>query len=117
MFKKLLIFLLLANLATTAAVGYTFYTKTPNKKPYVIEIETPVEDETFKENVYEALGMLMSGQSQLVVNQEGINMALYRVHHFVKPHAELHPNCPECEIDKQKILEEEKGSVTSLEAG
>ena len=112
MFKKLLIFLLLANLATTATVGYTIYANTSNKKPYVVEIETPVEDEEFKQNVYKALGMIMSGQSQLAANQEGLNMALYRVHHFVKPHAELHPNCPECEEDKQKILEEEKGSVT-----
>jgi hypothetical protein len=40
-------------------------------------------------------------------------MALYRVHHFVKPHVELHPNCPECEIDKQKILEEEKDNITA----
>jgi len=111
MFKKLFIFLLLANIATTLTIGYTVYTK-PQRKPYVLEIETPVEDEEFKENMYEAFGMLMSGQSQLAVNQESLNMALYRVHHFAKPHVEFHPSCPECEIDKQKILEEEKDSIT-----
>ena len=116
MFMKLLIFLLLANFAATASIGYTVH-KNSQRKPYLLEIETPVEDEEFKENMYKAMGMIMSGQSQLASNQEGINMAIYRIHHFVKPHVEFHPNCPECEIDKQKILEEEKESVTSLEAG
>ena len=113
MFKKLLIFLLLANFAATASIGYTVY-KNSQRKPYLLEIETPVEDEAFKENVYKALGMIMSGQSQLAANQEGINMAIYRIHHFVSPHVELHPNCPECEAEKQKILQEDKESVTSL---
>ena len=101
--NKPIFFLLMVNLITTLTVGYTLYTDDSKDKDY----------EHFKENVYQAMGMLMSGQSQLSVNQEGLNMALYRVHHFVKPHVELHPNCPECEIDKQKILEEEKDNITA----
>ena len=111
MFKKLLIFLLSANFIATTLIGYTVYTNS-QRKPYVLEIETPVEDEKFKENVYKAMGMIMSGQSQLVQNQNSLNMAIYRIHHFAKPHAELHPNCPECKEDQQKILEEENRSVT-----
>lgn len=115
MFRRLAIFLLSANIVITLSVGYTVYTAhedASKRKPYVLEIETPVEDVEFQEKVYKAFGMLMSGQSQLVQNQNSLNMALYRVHHFAKPHVELHPNCPECEQEKQRILEEEKGSVT-----
>ena len=115
MFKKLAIFLLLANVVTTLTVGYTVYTKSP-RKPYVIEIETPIEDEEFKENIYKALGMLMSGQSQLVQNQNGLNMAIFRIHHFVKPHTnQFYPDCPECQMEQQRILDEEKESVTLIE--
>lgn len=109
--NKIITFLLLLNFIATLTVGYTLYTHEPKEVPYIVEVLS-ADDEAFKENVYKALGMMMSGQARMASNQEGLNMALYRVHHFVKPHVELHPNCPECEIDKQKILDEENKNVT-----
>ena len=111
MFKKLVIFLLSANIITTMAVGYTLYKNFPQGKEYKIALDNP-ENKEFEENVYKGMSMLMQGQSQLVVNQQQLSYAIYRVHHFAKPHVEFQENCPECEAEKQRILTEEKGSVT-----
>lgn len=102
------------NFITTLVVGYTI--DNAKQKPYVIEIESPLKggDEKFKENIYKALGMVMSGQSQLAENQGRLSIDILRVHHFVKPHAkEFYERCPECQMEKQKILEEEKENMAS----
>ena len=112
--KKLIVFLLLLNFITTLVVGYTIYTDNAKKEPYVIQIESPEEgdNEKFKENMYKALGMIMSGQSQLAANQGRLSVDILRVHHFAAPHAnEFYENCPECQMEKQKILEEEKDNM------
>ena len=112
--KKLLVFLLLLNFVTTLSVGYIIFKN--HAKSYVIEIESPTEgdDEQFKKNMYKGLGMLMSGQSQLAKNQERLSIDILRVHHFVEPHAdEFYQNCPECQLERQKILEEEKDNMAS----
>ena len=112
--KKLIVFLLLLNFVTTLVVGYTIYTDNAKKKPYVIQIESPTkgDDEKFKENMYKALGMIMSGQSQLATNQGRLSTDILRVHHFVEPHTdEFYENCPECQSERQEILEEEKDNM------
>ena len=112
--KRLIVFLLLLNFITTLVVGYTIYTDNAKKKPYVIQIESPTkgDDEKFKESMYKALGMLMSGQSQLAVNQGRLSTDILRVHHFVEPHAdEFYDSCPECQSERQEILEEEKDNM------
>ena len=83
MFKKLAIFLLLANMVTTLVVGYSVYTNFPEGKAYKIELENP-NNEEFEENIYKGVSMIMQGQSQLVLNQHQLSQAIYRVHHFVK---------------------------------
>ena len=102
------------NFITTLVVGYTI--DNAKQKPYVIEIESPLKggDEKFKENIYKALGMVMSGQSQLAENQGRLSIDILRVHHFVEPHAdEFYENCPECQSERQEILEEEKDNMAS----
>jgi hypothetical protein len=113
--KKLLVFLLLLNFVTTLSVGYIIYDEASNKKPTIIEIEAPIEadieelisiDKEFKTNVYKGLSRLMYGQNM-------INLRLFALHHYVKPHDEgFIEGCPECEIEKQNILQEENESVT-----
>ena len=69
------------------------------------------EDKKFRENVYKALGMLMSGQGQLVANQEVLSVGLLRIHHFVEPHADkFYSNCPECQKEKSEILKGDKST-------
>ena len=110
--SKIVIFLLVINLFTTLAVGYTVYTNVSQE--YNISVETPPQDKEFQENMYNGLSMLMAGQSQLVVNQQDLNVGTLRVHHYVEPHADqFYENCPECKLERQQILEEEKESVTS----
>lgn len=114
--RRLIVFLLLLNFITILTVGYTLYTNDSKAKPYIIEIESPDEgdNEKFKENMYKALGMIMSGQSQLAANQGRLSVDILRVHHFAAPHAnEFYENCPECQMEKQKILEEEKDNMAS----
>ena len=101
-----------ANIITTLSVGYTVYKNFPEGKQYKIEVENP-QNKKFEENVYKAMGMLMQGQSQLVQNQQQLSLAVFRVHHFVKPHDEFMEGCPECELEKQEILSEEQESITS----
>ena len=109
--SRIIIFLLLLNLVTTLVVGYTVYTNV--SKEYTITVETSPEDEKFKENIYRGLSMLMSGQSQLVINQNDLNVGILRVHHFAEPHTDkFYDACPECQKEKQRILEEEKDNIT-----
>ena len=73
--SRCMIFLLLLNLITTVAVGYCIYAKTP--EPIIVNAESSEkekqENQKFKDNVYQALGFVMSGQSQLVENQNSLN--------------------------------------------
>ena len=108
--KKIIVFLLLLNFTATIAVGYTIY-KNNSKKPYEINIESPskIEDEQFKANVYEGMKRLMVGQNM-------INLRMLSLHHFVKPHGEdFYEHCTECQLEKQKILEEQKNNITFSE--
>ena len=117
--SKLFIFLLLLNFITTLSVGYIIYDETSNKKPTIIEIEPPIGgdidellavDKEFKTNVYNGMGRLIYGQNM-------INLRLFALHHYIKPHDEgFIEGCPECELEKQKILQEDKESVTFLGA-
>ena len=118
MTNKLFIFLLLLNFITTLSVGYIIYDEASNKKPTIIEIEPPINgdidellsvDKEFKTNVYNGMGRLIYGQNM-------INLRLFALHHYIKPHSQFIEGCPECEIEKQKILKEDKESVTFLEA-
>ena len=118
MTNKLFIFLLLLNFITTLSVGYIIYDEASNKKPTIIEIEPPIEgdiddllsvDKEFKKHVYE-------GMTRLIYGQNMINLRLFALHHYIKPHDEgFIKGCPECELEKQKILQEDKESVTLLE--
>ena len=108
--SKLIIFLLLLNLITTLTVGYTLYTNDSESR--VLKVQQ--EHEKFRNNVYQGLGLLMSGQSQLNMNQDRLDIDLLRIHHFVEPHADaFYENCPECQLEKKKILEEEKDRITA----
>ena len=106
--RRLIVSLLLLNFVTTLTVGYTIYTTNTKRKPYVIEIESPTDgdDKQFKEGVRRDVSRLMMGQNFL-------NLRLLSLHHFVKPHADkFYEHCPECQLEKQKILEEEKDNMT-----
>jgi len=114
--SKLFIFLLLLNLVTTLSVGYIIYKENINKKPTIIEIEPPINgdieelvagDKEFKTNVY-------NGLSRVIYGQNMINLRMLSLHHFMKPHAdEFYENCPECQLERQQILKEEKDGFTS----
>jgi len=105
MFKKVITFLLLLNFVTTLSVGYIVYTNVP--KEYNITVEATPSDKEFETN-------MRNGMSQLMLGQNFLNVGLLRVHHFVEPHVDMfYENCPECEKDKARILEEEKDSITS----
>jgi len=109
----------LLNFVTTLSVGYIIYEDNSNKKTTIVEIEPPIQgdidellsvDKEFKSNVYQGMGRLLMGQQMNTLR-------LFALHHYLKPHVEFIENCPECEIEKQKILQEDKESVTALEAG
>jgi hypothetical protein len=115
--KKLIIFLLLLNFLSTVSVGYINYEANTSKKPTLLEIEKPITgdieelmagDREFKQDVY-------NGLTQLIMEQKMNTLRMFALHHFLKPHVEFKEGCPECEMEKQKILEEEKESVTSTQ--
>lgn len=118
--KKLLVFLLLLNFVTTLSVGYVIYEDNSNKKTTIVEIEPPINgdidellsvDKEFKKHVYEGMTRILYGQNM-------INLRLFALHHYIKPHDDQFiEGCPECEMEKQKIIQEDKESVTVLEAG
>lgn len=79
-----------------------------------MELKNKEDNEKFRGNLYQALGMVMSGQSQIVKNQNDLNIGILRVHHFVEPHSDsFYQHCPECqreqeEIQKDSIIYNEK---------
>ena len=115
--KKTLVFLLLLNFIATVSIGYINYEANTSKKPTLLEIEKPITgdieelmagDREFKKDVY-------NGLSQLIMEQRMNTLRMFALPHFLKPHVEFKKGCPECEMEKQKILEEEKESVTSTQ--
>ena len=116
--NKLIIFLLLLNIAATLTVGYTTYTNEP--MVYKITEKAPVEGldqeehKKFEQNVYQGLQMLMSGDSQIVQNQQDLNIAILRIHHFAEPHSDkFYEACPECQKDKTEITEDSNTKTIS----
>ena len=109
--KKLLIFLLLLNFITTLSVGYIIYEDNSNKKATIIEIKSPIQgdiDKEFKNHVYEGMSRLLYGQNM-------INLRLFALHHYIQPHnEEFIEGCPECEMERQRILQSDKENVTFL---
>tara|TARA_Y100000310_G_scaffold238042_2_gene241363 strand:- start:1625 stop:2014 length:390 start_codon:yes stop_codon:yes gene_type:complete len=78
-----------------------------------MELKNKEDNEKFMANMYKGMGLIMQGQSQLVVNQNDLNMGILRVHHFAEPHADkFYKNCPECQVEKQEI---EQDSITHNE--
>ena len=115
--KKTLVFLLLLNFIATVSIGYINYEANTSKQPTLLEKEKPITgdieelmagDREFKKDVY-------NGLSQLIMEQRMNTLRMFALHHFLKPHVEFKKGCPECEMEKQKILEEEKESVTSTQ--
>jgi hypothetical protein len=74
------------------------------------ELKNKEENEKFRNSMHRGLSMVLSGQSQIVLNQNELNVGLLRVHHFVEPHKDkFYPNCPECrEKSKPTISPSEK---------
>jgi hypothetical protein len=51
--------------------------------------------------------------ARLLYGQNIINLRLFALHHYAKPHdGEFIEGCPECEIEKQKALQEKSDSIT-----
>ena len=66
--------------------------------------------------MYQGLGMLMSGQSQLSANQQRLNIDILRIHHFVEPHDEkFYEGCPECQLEHPEKLKDIRDNITSGE--
>tara|TARA_Y100000310_G_scaffold332135_1_gene407134 strand:- start:1266 stop:1694 length:429 start_codon:yes stop_codon:yes gene_type:complete len=109
---SLIVFLLLSNILVTVIVSDNI-NKNLHQKDMALklliemELKKKTDNEKFRSNIYQAFSMLMSGQSQLAVNQERLNIDILRIHHFVKPHVKFYPACPECQEDKKHILDEE----------
>ncbi len=113
MFKKIALFLLLLNLVAVLVIGYKInkhlsFQEDALKLIINMEIKLKEDDEKFRANMHKGLGLIMSGQSRLVVNQELLNVGILRVHHFSEPHDEkFYPACPECQKEKGIIPPEE----------
>mgnify|MGYP003144287782 FL=1 len=113
MHNKLITFLLLLNLIATSTLCYTLYT---NDSEARLAAEVKEDYEKFKSNMYQGLGMLMSGQSQLSANQQRLNIDILRIHHFVEPHDEkFYEGCPECQLEHPEKLKDIRDNITSGE--
>lgn len=106
-FLTLIIFLLFANLIVTIMVaGKTnrdlHFQEEAIKLVIEMELKNKKDNDEFRDNIYKGLSMIMSGQSQTVLNQHQLDRGLLRLHHFAEPHGEkFYPDCPECIKGKQ----------------
>ena len=109
---SLIVFLLFSNILVTVIVSSNINENLHQKDMALkllmeMELKKKTDNEKFRSNIYQAFSMVMSGQSQVAVNQERLSINILRIHHFVKPHVEFYPACPECQEDKKHILDEE----------
>ena len=106
-FLTLIIFLLFANLIVTIMVaGKTnrdlHFQEEAIKLVIEMELKNKADNILFRDNMYKGLSMIMSGQSQAVLNQHQLDRGMLRLHHFAEPHGEkFYPDCPECIKGKQ----------------
>ena len=115
MSNKITYFLLLINIAFTGFIGYRVDRKIDVEMSSVktaLSFEPNIvagADKKYRDNVYQALSMLLSGQGNLVENQQTLSIGLLRVHHFAEPHSDkFYSNCPECQKEKTEIIKEDK---------
>ena len=83
----LVIFLLFANLITTVMVNSKTnrdlrFQEEAIKLVIEMELKNKVDNDKFRDNMYKGVSMIMSGQSQTVLNQQQLNAGLLRLHHF-----------------------------------
>ena len=68
-------------------------------------------------HLHSEIGILKKGNEQafnmMLRNQQFLNLALLRIHHFVEPHGDkFYKNCPDCQEEKGEI---EQGTVTLVQ--
>jgi hypothetical protein len=103
----LVTFLLFANLIATIMVADKtnrdlHFQEKAIKLVIEMELKNKADNDKFRSDMYEGLSMIMSGQSQTVLNQHRLDKGLLRLHHFIEPHGEkFYPDCPECIKGKQ----------------
>jgi hypothetical protein len=101
-FLTLIIFLLFANLIATIMVADKtnidlHFQEEAIKLVIEMGLKNKEDNDELRDNMYRGLSMIMSGQSQTVLNQHRLDKGLLRLHHFAEPHGEkFYPDCPEC---------------------
>ena len=120
MSNKIICFLLLVNIAFTGFIGYRLSTRLDAEMSAVktaLSFEPNIVagvDKKYRDNVYKALSMILSGQGQLVENQQTLSIGLLRVHHFVEPHSDkFYNNCPECQKEKAEIIKKDSNDEST----
>ena len=56
-------------------------------------------------NIIDLQGKIVVNQIKLLQNQAIISIGQLRLHHFIEPHSDFYPMCPECQKDKKEILD------------
>ena len=67
-----------------------------------------VTDEITEEdlsNIMDIQSKIVVNQIKLLQNQTIISIGQLRLHHFIEPHSDFYPMCPECQKDKKEIFD------------
>ena len=120
MFKKKIFikFLLLINLAASITLGVMFHQDKEETKVLMLKMASSQKPNDL---LYENIEILKRGNEQafrmLMDNQQFLNLALLKIHHFVEPHGDkFYRNCPDCQEEKGEI-EGDRESITLVIAG
>tara|TARA_R110002020_G_scaffold110849_1_gene256084 strand:+ start:38 stop:511 length:474 start_codon:yes stop_codon:yes gene_type:complete len=73
-----------------------------------------VTDEITKEdlsNIMDIQSKIVINQIKLLQNQTILSVGQLRIHHFMEPHSDFYPMCPECQKDKQEIYQDKNKTI------
>ena len=60
------------------------------------------KDDTLN-NIIAFQSKIMLNQFRILQNQALLSVGQLRIHHFVEPHVDFYPNCPECQKDREEM--------------
>tara|TARA_R100000908_G_C3690339_1_gene105005 strand:+ start:112 stop:462 length:351 start_codon:yes stop_codon:yes gene_type:complete len=112
--KNLLAVLIVLNISFTITLGVMFHQDREETKVLMLKMAASNKPDHL---LHSEIEVLKRGNEQafnmIISNQQFLNVALLKIHHFVEPHGDkFYNNCPDCQKEKGEI---EQGAITLVQ--
>ncbi len=104
--------LLLSNMAGTITLGIMLHEDREETKILMLKLAASQSDDSLNNNIEILKRGNQQAFSMLMDNQQFLNLALLKIHHFVEPHGDrFYKNCPDC-LEEKGEIEGNRESIT-----